>query len=180
MGCPDRTIGAEPVQPFVSVAVTVKVELPDAVGVPASTPADESATPAGGAPAVTLQVTGATPPSCVNVTGPYAALAVPCTAFVMLLTLGLVPVAAACGIGAYEAARTFTSAPTAAVVGLVAAVPPLLPLLGGGSIELTWTALYVVLLAAAHLLVTRSRPSAAFAVAAVVAAIGSAALASLA
>src|SRR5262245_4532550 len=71
----DSTIGAEPVQPFASVTVTVKLEVPDAPGVPARTPAGESVTAAGGEPAVMLQATGATPPVCVNVTGPYAVLA---------------------------------------------------------------------------------------------------------
>ena len=69
--------GTAPVQLLASVAVTVKLKGPDAVGVPSSTPAAESVSPAGSAPAVRLHVTGAVPPVCVKLTGPYATLIVP-------------------------------------------------------------------------------------------------------
>jgi hypothetical protein len=49
------------------VAVTVKVKLPDTVGVPERTPAEESTSPAGNAPAVTANVCGARPPDAVSV-----------------------------------------------------------------------------------------------------------------
>ena len=62
----DSVRGADPVQLFASVAVTVNVNGPDAVGVPASTPAAESVIPPGRAPAVRLHVTGAVPPVCVK------------------------------------------------------------------------------------------------------------------
>src|SRR5512139_3594609 len=45
-----------PVQPRLSVAVTVKGNVPTTVGVPARTPAEERASPAGSAPAVTAHV----------------------------------------------------------------------------------------------------------------------------
>ena len=65
----DSESGTDAVQAFASVAVTVNVKGPDAVGVPPSTPAAESVIPLGSAPAVRLHVTGAVPPVCVNVTG---------------------------------------------------------------------------------------------------------------
>jgi hypothetical protein len=49
------------------VAVTVNVKLPDAVGVPERTPAEESTSPEGNAPPVTANVCGARPPDAVNV-----------------------------------------------------------------------------------------------------------------
>ena len=49
-----------------SVAVTVKLKVPPAVGVPASTPPGLSVTPAGRLPAVTAKVYGATPPLAVT------------------------------------------------------------------------------------------------------------------
>ncbi len=62
----DSESGTDPVQLFASVAVTVKLNGPDAVGTPASNPAAESVIPLGSAPAVRLHVTGAVPPVCVN------------------------------------------------------------------------------------------------------------------
>jgi hypothetical protein len=56
-----------PEQPNASVAVTVKVNAPDTVGVPERTPPEESTSPAGNAPAVTAKVCGARPPDAVNV-----------------------------------------------------------------------------------------------------------------
>ena len=46
----DSESGTEPVQLFASVAVTVKLKGPDAVGVPSSTPAAESVIPPGARP----------------------------------------------------------------------------------------------------------------------------------
>jgi len=51
-----------PVQPFASVAVTVKPELPSVGGVPLSTPFAASDSPAGSAPDVTEYVYAASPP----------------------------------------------------------------------------------------------------------------------
>ena len=68
-GSTERESGTDAVQAFTSVAVTVNVNGPAAVGVPASSPAAESVIPLGNAPAVTLHVTGAVPPVCVNWTG---------------------------------------------------------------------------------------------------------------
>src|SRR5262245_47796432 len=54
---------AEPVQPLLSVAVTVKLEVPVAVGVPVMLPlAAFKLKPAGREPAVTAKVTGFWPP----------------------------------------------------------------------------------------------------------------------
>ncbi len=50
-----------------SVTLTVKVELPGAVGVPEMTPAALSANPGGSEPLEMLQFSGATPPLAVNV-----------------------------------------------------------------------------------------------------------------
>ncbi len=59
-------------QPFASVPRIVNVDAPDVVGVPASTPADVSVSPAGNAPTVTPKLYGAVPPLpvivCVNAT----------------------------------------------------------------------------------------------------------------
>ena len=49
-----------------SVAVTVKLKVPVAVGVPDKTPAPLSDNPAGGAPAVTAKAYGAVPPVAVK------------------------------------------------------------------------------------------------------------------
>ena len=49
-----------------SVAVTVKVEVPAAVGVPEITPAVDSDNPAGRLPVVTAHVYGGTPPVAIN------------------------------------------------------------------------------------------------------------------
>ena len=65
----DSVSGADPVQLLASVTVAVKVNDPDAVGVPASTPAAESDIPPGSVPADRLHDTGAVPPVCVKVTG---------------------------------------------------------------------------------------------------------------
>src|SRR5262245_2585169 len=52
-----------PVQPFVSVAVIVKLNASETVGVPVIAPVAESrAKPSGRSPALTENVTGATPP----------------------------------------------------------------------------------------------------------------------
>ena len=56
-------------QLLASVTVAVKVNDPEAVGVPASTPAADSDIPPGSAPAVRFHETGAVPPVCVKVTG---------------------------------------------------------------------------------------------------------------
>ena len=56
-----------PVVPLASVAVTVKVEEPAAVGVPLRTPPAESVSHAGSEPAVTAKVYGAVPPLAVRV-----------------------------------------------------------------------------------------------------------------
>ncbi len=64
-------------QPFASVAVTVKPKGPTTVGVPERTPAALRSSPAGSAPAVTAKVTAPTPPVWVSATGPYATPAVP-------------------------------------------------------------------------------------------------------
>ena len=62
----DSESGTDPVQLFASVAVTVKLNGPDAVGAPASNAGGRERHPAGSAPAVRLHVTGAVPPVCVN------------------------------------------------------------------------------------------------------------------
>jgi hypothetical protein len=48
--------GVDPTQPAIEVAVTVKLNTPVTVGVPARSPAGLRVTPAGGAPAVTANV----------------------------------------------------------------------------------------------------------------------------
>ena len=54
--------------PLASVTLTVKLEVPSAVGVPASTPVDAfRVIPAGGVPLLTDQVYGAVPPVAVSV-----------------------------------------------------------------------------------------------------------------
>ena len=68
---------ALPVQPFTSVAVTMKLKLPGGVGVPLTVPALESSRPAGSAPAVTAKVVVETPPTCVIVVAGYTTPAVP-------------------------------------------------------------------------------------------------------
>lgn len=50
-----------------SVAMTVQLNEPPAVGVPLRTPADDSVTPAGSEPATTAKVYGAIPPLAVTV-----------------------------------------------------------------------------------------------------------------
>ena len=63
-----NVFAALPVQAPASVAVIVNEKLPDCVGVPVNAPVIAlSVSPGGSAPAVTLKVTGATPPVCVNV-----------------------------------------------------------------------------------------------------------------
>ncbi len=65
-------------QPFESVAVTVKVNVPGVVGVPEITPPLVSGDkPVGRAPVVTLKVYGPVPPVAVKV-WLYAIPAVPC------------------------------------------------------------------------------------------------------
>ena len=58
---------ALPVQPFASVAVTVKLEDPTAVGVPVRLPSPASVRPAGSEPLVTAKVYGLAPPEAVMV-----------------------------------------------------------------------------------------------------------------
>ena len=55
-----------PGQPFESVAVTVKLKVPAAVGVPASDPPGASGTPVGVAPDVTAKEYGDVPPEAVT------------------------------------------------------------------------------------------------------------------
>ena len=64
-------------QPFASVAVTVKLKVPVMVGVPLTVPVLESDIPAGSAPLVTAKVVAPTPPVCVIVVGGYASKTVP-------------------------------------------------------------------------------------------------------
>ena len=59
----------ESLQPFTSVACTVKSFMPAKVGVPDRTPPGDRLMPTGNCPAVTLQVMGATPPICRKVKG---------------------------------------------------------------------------------------------------------------
>jgi hypothetical protein len=68
---------ALPLQPFTSVAVTVKLNGPLAVGVPLTVPVLESARPGGKAPAVTANVVVEMPPTCVMVVAGYATPTVP-------------------------------------------------------------------------------------------------------
>ena len=63
-------------QPFASVAVTVKLKGPVTSGVPVRAPVGRSETPAGSAPAVTAYVTAPTPPAWLRV-AEYATPAVP-------------------------------------------------------------------------------------------------------
>jgi len=55
------------VHPFASVAVTVKEKFPETEGVPDNTPPDESESPPGSVPLVTLKEYGALPPEAVIV-----------------------------------------------------------------------------------------------------------------
>src|SRR5689334_6790175 len=67
-----------PKQAFASVARTVMVKAPKAVGAPESTPLEESSiNPPGKLLLLTLQVMAPFPLVCVNSTGPYARPAVP-------------------------------------------------------------------------------------------------------
>ena len=59
-----------------SVAVMVKLNVPPAVGIPESAPADVSVTPAGSDPAVTANVYGPVPPDA-EMVSPYDAPIVP-------------------------------------------------------------------------------------------------------
>ena len=52
---------------LLSLALTVKLKVPPAVGVPLSTPPEERVSPAGSAPAVTVKVYGDAPPLAVIV-----------------------------------------------------------------------------------------------------------------
>ena len=62
-----RVYPCVPVQPFASVAVTVKPKVPVTRGEPERRPAGESVTPVGSAPPVTANVVVPTPPICVSV-----------------------------------------------------------------------------------------------------------------
>ena len=91
-------------------------------------------------------------------------------ALIALVIAGLGAVSVACGLAVYGSARSFMDTPAAAVLATMAAVPPLLPAFGSASIELTGTALYVLVVAAAHAWLERSRASAVFAAIATVSA----------
>ncbi len=65
-----------PAQPFASVALTVKLNVPLAVGVPASAPAPDRFSPFGSAPSVRAKPWGAVPPVAASV-WLYAAPCVP-------------------------------------------------------------------------------------------------------
>ena len=68
MGLMTRVYSRKPVQPFWSVAVTVNVNVPAVVGVPAITPpAVIGDSPVGSAPEVMVNVYGAAPPLAVMV-----------------------------------------------------------------------------------------------------------------
>src|SRR5256885_422176 len=56
-----------PVQPLASVAVTVKLKVPPAVGVPDIAPPGDKLNPEGNAPALTVKVYGDAPPLAVIV-----------------------------------------------------------------------------------------------------------------
>jgi hypothetical protein len=57
---------ADPVQPFASVAVTVKEKFPGSNGVPASSPEPEKASPGGNVPPVIANANGAVPELAAN------------------------------------------------------------------------------------------------------------------
>jgi hypothetical protein len=63
-----RLYACEPVHPFASIAVTVKLNVPAVVGVPVIPPVDEfKDRPGGSAPETTLSVYGGAPPEAVTV-----------------------------------------------------------------------------------------------------------------
>ena len=64
--------GAEPVQLLVSVAVTVKLNVPVAVGVPLIVPFEASDRPVGNVPPVTAKVNDPLPPVAVTLWPVYA------------------------------------------------------------------------------------------------------------
>ena len=73
-------------QPFASVAVTVKLNVPGAVGVPESTPAVDKAMPGGSAPED--QVTGKVPPVCVKLNAGYTVPTVPTVGVPLMVIVG--------------------------------------------------------------------------------------------
>ena len=89
-------------------------------------------------------------------TNPYAAL--------MLAGLGLVGIGAACGYVVHRLALRVAPPAAAVVAGVLGTVPPILPIFGTSSIELSGVALYGLVLGAGNwLLDRRSRPAIAFA-----------------